>query len=98
MATSWEVGFGSSVYWDLCNVTVFWSRFLTLRVGLWVLLNVTDLLSGNTWRLNHATVLSCSVVHVLLAGKEGNFQEKNGNTQGLPYDINSIMHYGGYST
>ncbi|XP_046871021.1 astacin-like metalloendopeptidase isoform X2 [Hypomesus transpacificus] len=31
----------------------------------------------------------------IMGGKEGNFQEKNGNTQGLPYDINSIMHYGG---
>ncbi|XP_067114580.1 astacin-like metalloendopeptidase isoform X1 [Osmerus mordax] len=42
-------------------------------------------------RLQHVDILFGNII----GGMEGNFQEKNGNTQGLPYDINSIMHYGG---
>ncbi|XP_063352057.1 high choriolytic enzyme 2-like [Pelmatolapia mariae] len=30
----------------------------------------------------------------IVAGKENNFKVKNGNTQNLPYDLTSIMHYG----
>lgn len=29
-----------------------------------------------------------------LKGKENNFKVKHGNTQNLPYDLASIMHYG----
>uniref|UniRef100_A0A668W363 Metalloendopeptidase n=1 Tax=Oreochromis aureus TaxID=47969 RepID=A0A668W363_OREAU len=30
----------------------------------------------------------------IVAGKENNFKVKHGNTQNLPYDLTSIMHYG----
>ncbi|XP_020492736.2 hatching enzyme 1.2 isoform X1 [Labrus bergylta] len=32
----------------------------------------------------------------IMPGREKNFALKYGNTQNLPYDINSIMHYGSY--
>ncbi|XP_056284827.1 zinc metalloproteinase nas-4-like [Pseudoliparis swirei] len=32
----------------------------------------------------------------IVPGKESNFKVQQGNTQNLPYDINSIMHYGPY--
>ncbi|XP_056283698.1 zinc metalloproteinase nas-4-like isoform X3 [Pseudoliparis swirei] len=43
-------------------------------------------------RDEHITVQWESIV----PGKESNFKVQQGNTQNLPYDINSIMHYGPY--
>uniref|UniRef100_UPI003AB040EC zinc metalloproteinase nas-4 n=1 Tax=Centroberyx gerrardi TaxID=166262 RepID=UPI003AB040EC len=33
-------------------------------------------------------------LHNIMEGKKSNFNEQNGNTFSLPYDITSIMHYG----
>ncbi|KAK5929819.1 hypothetical protein CgunFtcFv8_011020 [Champsocephalus gunnari] len=32
----------------------------------------------------------------IMPGKRNNFEVKQGDTQNLPYDLNSIMHYGEY--
>ncbi|CAK6976149.1 astacin-like metalloendopeptidase isoform X2 [Scomber scombrus] len=42
-------------------------------------------------RDHYITVLS----HNIMAGKEGNFKKQQGETFEIPYDIKSIMHYGG---
>ncbi|XP_052463329.1 astacin-like metalloendopeptidase isoform X1 [Carassius gibelio] len=41
-------------------------------------------------RGDHITVLDENIV----SGKEGNFLKKKGNTLGLKYDLDSILHYG----